>query len=228
MVGHQHESAARGELDHLAAVRHAVGQRLLDQHVLAGPQRRAARSAWWVRAGVAIAIASMSSRASTSSRDAVTSTPLRSPSTSSARAVSRSHTATRSQSPAAPEVADQVRAPVAGAHDGHPEALKTSSLSSQQVVLSSCRAIAVGWERRTTGPPGLYPQLGTARAVRSAQVPASLRAGPEDDVDEVVGAVPGAGREPASGAVHVAPVACGRHRQRPWCTRRRRRLGVTA
>ena len=38
VVAHQHQPALLGQVHHRAAPRHAVGQRLLDQHVLAGAE----------------------------------------------------------------------------------------------------------------------------------------------------------------------------------------------
>ena len=55
---HQDPVASRGELGQLVGILQACGQRLLDEHVLAGFQCPRAR-AWWVCGGVAITTASI-------------------------------------------------------------------------------------------------------------------------------------------------------------------------
>ena len=57
--GHQHAVVRGGELGQVVGVLQARGERLLDEHVLAGFQSARGASAWWVCGGVAITTASI-------------------------------------------------------------------------------------------------------------------------------------------------------------------------
>ena len=98
MVGHQDQAALLGERDHRRAGLDAVGQRLLDQHVLAGAQGRLGDAA--VRAGRrrdGDGVDVVASRARPPAT-AVTSHAAASPTTCLARSRSRSQTARSAQS----------------------------------------------------------------------------------------------------------------------------------
>ena len=174
---HQHEPAsAREPRSARAASSDDAGERLLDEHVLAGLRARAAASSKCVETGVAIATASTSASASTSSSCVVRGPPgsgARSRRAGSLRAGRRS--TTTSALVELGEVADEIRAPVAETDDGDahgtvPARVTASPFAAGGAAAASCRRSARSspsdqLARVSTSISSASPKVERARAV---------------------------------------------------------------
>ena len=119
VVAHQHEAPRRRRRPRASRPSATDdGERLLDQHVLARVERRERRPRCASPPAWRSATASTDGSSRTSSSVVVSRTVLYGPTALRARSTERSHTTRSSGRTGRLEVADQVRAPVAGADDG--------------------------------------------------------------------------------------------------------------